>query len=109
MEAFSLNNRKIWDEKEQKTEFGSIYSQQITGILPGMRPEVAGILQEMAGYRYIVKLESRNRKSWLIGSPDEGLEFSADGSTSEANGLNAYSISWSGNTVKRAYGYSPIL
>lgn len=109
MEAFSLNNRKIWDEKAQKTEFGSIYSQQITGILPGMRPEVAGILQEMAGYRYIVKLESRNRKSWLIGSPDEGLEFSADGSTSEANGLNAYSISWSGNTVKRAYGYSPIL
>lgn len=109
LEAFSISNRKIWDEKQQQTEFGNYFSQQITGILPGMRPEVAGILEEMSEYRYILKLNARNQNTWLIGSPDEGLEFSADGSTSEANGLNAYSISWSGNTVRRAYGYAPIL
>jgi len=63
-------------------------------------------IEEMEQMRFLVKLTDRNGRTWLIGSLEEGLEFRATASAGALQGLNAYSIQFSGLQAHRAASYA---
>lgn len=102
-----LPQSKPWNENQVDSENGPLFEQQIAGIIPGVNPTASGMLMEMTGYRYIVKIQARNGHIFLVGTIDEGLAFTAPGTTSDQSGLNNYAITFRGQTSRRAHGYVP--
>lgn len=97
-----------WNENQATGEQGKNYTQEIVAVIPNMRVEVEPVLEQMSEHRFCVKYTDRNGKVWLIGTPNFGLEFSADGvGGSRGSGLNSYKIKFQGLTPRRAVGYEP--
>lgn len=103
-----LPSRDVYSEQGATGEQGPFYEQTVQGIVPGLRPAVQQQFDLMARMRFVVRLRDKNRRYWLIGSMDEGLNFSAAGTTSEHGGLNAYTISFTGLSDKRTVAYNPV-
>jgi len=98
-----------WQERHRRTEQGPEYGQEISGIIPKLRPEVTGEFGLMDGHRYLVRFTDKNGKPWLVGREWEPLEFTVDAQTgSTGGGLNNYDFRFSGVTTKRAFGYVPV-
>lgn len=98
-----------WEERQRIGEQGSEYGQEVSGIIPNLRPEVAGELEKMAGHLYLVHFTDRNDKNFLIGRLWEPLEFQANAETGSRNGgLSSYTFKFTGTTSKRAFGYVPV-
>lgn len=98
-----------WRERMRKPDQGPEWEQDISGVMPKLRPEVTGELALMARERFLVRLTDRNGKPWLIGRAWEPLEFtySADSGSTDG-GLNAYSFQFGGVTTRAAFGYTPV-
>jgi len=102
----SLDN--IWNEDERRSKQGKYYPQRIAGIAPNLRPEVSGEFDRMADHTFILKITDKNKRVWLIGTPETPLEFKAPGTSGKGSQKNAYQIQFTGNTLHRAYGYQPV-
>ena len=98
-----------WQERQRRTDQGPEYAQEVSGVMPKLRPEVTGEFALMAGHRFLVQFTDRNSKPWLIGRLWEPLEFQASAATGGTDGgLNSYSFSFEGVTTRRAFGYVPV-
>lgn len=98
-----------WEEGDRRTDQGPEYAQDIAGVIKGLRPEVTGEFQKMAGRRFLVKFTDRNARPWLVGRLWEPLDFTAQAQTgSGSGGLASYNFRFSGITTKRAFGYVPV-
>jgi len=94
-----------WSESNQAAPQGAYYPSRLTGLVRGLRPAVSLLLWEMEEYRYLVRFTDRKGAAWLIGSMQSPLDFRADADTGDQDGgLNAYSISFFGDCVRRAIG-----
>ncbi|NBW09826.1 MAG: hypothetical protein EBR82_17555 [Caulobacteraceae bacterium] len=95
-----------WQEQESNSLDGTTYSQQLSGILPNVRVDVQAIFQEMDRYRFVLRLKDKNKKVWIIGSPNNPLTFSATATNGDDN---SYQIKFEGVAVRRTRGYVPTL
>lgn len=97
----------VWEEVPVDDAQGVRYNQTLRTTVPGLRPGVQVELDEMQRMRFVIRLTDTNGRTWLIGDLDEGLKFTAQATTSERNGLNAYDIQFQGVTRRRAPEYDP--
>jgi hypothetical protein len=98
-----------WQENQKEQKAGTFYEQLFSGLTPNMRPEVNGEFQKMAKHRFILRLKDQNQQTWLIGTLDNPLRFSAKATTGNRKGFNQYQIRFQGVTKQRAFGFSPVL
>ncbi len=101
-----LPRDNAWQENRRANDQGVYYDQEISGIVPGLRAAASAEIEEMEHMRFLVKLQDRNARTWLIGSLEEGLDFSAQATTGPIGGLNAYTIRFSGLQLWRAASYA---
>lgn len=106
--ASLLPTQRTWGENSQRAQQGQYYEQTVGGNTAMLRPAVTALLERMEKVGYVLRLVDRNAQPWLIGSPDQLLYFTAQASTSNESGLNAYEIQWQGLTSRRGAGYVPI-
>lgn len=102
-----LHRGRSYSENPQRTPQGVFYEQTQEGIVPNLRPEVTGLLEEMEQYRYIALLIDRNAKPWIFGTLDHPMSFRAEATTGGESGLNHYRISFFGQSPRRMFGYDP--
>lgn len=95
-----------WQEVRREDDQGVYYDQSISGIIPGLRAAASAEIEQMEHMRFLVKLTDRNARTWLIGSLEQGLAFEADAAVGQVQGLNSYSIRFSGLQAWRAAGYA---
>lgn len=97
-----------WDQDTAIGEQGPGYTQNVNLILRNVRVEVEPVLEAMELLRWVLKLRDRNGKTWLIGTPEFGLDFTSPGAIGTADsGLNSYRLQFTGLTPRRAVGYVP--
>jgi hypothetical protein len=105
-----LSNQRPWNESQRNSPNGPYFEQQLSGVIPNLRPDVSGEFDAMTQYKFILKLEDRNGKTWLLGTLDHPFQFVCDGSAGAGSGaLNNYSIQFISQTPHRAYGFIPVL
>lgn len=98
-----------WQERHRKGEQGDLYEQEVEGIIPMLRAEVAGEFERMSHHLFLAQVTDRNGKAFLVGRQNEPLEFFATADTSNrTGGLASYKFRFAGQTSKRAYGYAPV-
>lgn len=102
-----LSGSTRWAEGENRNDQGSYYEQRLTGIVPKMRPEASSELELMSEYQYLIRLNDKNGKTWLLGTPDHPFYFQSDGTSGDGTGLNDYGIRFFSDTPWRAKGFVP--
>lgn len=95
--------RRSWREGNQSHPVGSIYPQSIQLETPTLKPAVQLEFTNMANMRFIMKLKDKNKRTWLIGTPEHPLRFLAPSEITPSS--NKYSLQFSGSTPSRAFGY----
>lgn len=101
--------KKVWNENQRNSNQGPTYEQSVSGNTPKMKPAVNLQFQEMANYRYILRLTDLNNQTWIIGTLDEPFTFSASATLGNNGSTNQYTISFESSTSKRAKGFVPVL
>jgi hypothetical protein len=95
-----------WQEQPASSLDGPSYSQQLSGVLPNIRVDIQSVFKDMDMYRFVLRLRDKNKKVWIIGSPENPLTFSATASNGDDN---SYAIKFEGVAVRRTRGYVPTL
>lgn len=104
-----LPQGRIWEEREVRTEQGKYFEQLVSGVIPALRPAVSGELDEMSEHRFLLRLTDRLGQPWLLGTLETPFDFAASALSGEnTGGLNSYQISFSTQTIHRAYGFVPL-
>lgn len=96
-----------WDQNSDEVQGVSVQEQRIRTTIQRMRPSVSVQLNQMEHLRFVLRLTDRNGEEWLIGDLAEGLQFRSQETTSDQAGLNAYTIEFSGLTLRKAAKYAP--
>jgi hypothetical protein len=100
-----LPSEDIWIENNNLAPSSPTFTQEITTIVPKLRPEASIELEAMSNMRFIVRLTDKHDQEWLIGDPRVGLSFNYRATSGSTNGLNSYSIGFSGITGRPSPGY----
>lgn len=98
---------KLWEEQQRVDAQGTSYEHRITGITPRMRPDVTDQFEQMAQYDYLLRLTDKAGQIWLIGTLEQPMQFSAAATSGTGTTRNQYSLTFSGSTSRRAYGFLP--
>jgi hypothetical protein len=106
--ALVLPTRQLWDERQGRGDQGRYYDQAVKAVAPGLRPDVAKEFDEMAQYRFLLRLWDQNNQPWLLGTLETPFDFSADGSSGETGGLANHAIRWESRTPRKAVGFVPV-
>lgn len=109
--AFTINNwltaptlpRRNWREGNQSHPVGSVYPQSIQLETPRLSGDVNTEFKNMSNMRFLIKLQDKNNKTWLVGTPEHPLRFLAPAEITPSS--NKYTLQFSGTTPCRAYGY----
>ena len=109
LEAYVLPGRRLWNERQRNSDQGKHYEQEVRAIVPNLIPTAAGELDEMADYRYLLRLTDQEGRPWLLGSLESPFDFTADGTTGESGQLKHHAIRFSSLTPHKAYGFVPVL
>lgn len=99
-----LQESITWQEQESNSLDGVSYTTQLSGVLPNVRVDVQELFDQMDQYRFVLRIRDRNKKVFIIGTPENPLTFSA--TLNNAND-NSYSIKFEGVVARRARGYVP--
>lgn len=103
-----LQTKRRWEEKGIRGKHGPSYDQLVQGIVPHLRPSVAGEFDRMAHRQFILRITDRNGQPWLLGSPSSPFLFTVLGTTGDSNvGLNSYAIRFYSKTPRKMTGYVP--
>lgn len=97
----------IWTENNTINASGPTFTQEISAILPNLRPSASIELEAMSNMRFIIRLTDKQDQEWLIGDPRIGLSFTYRATSGGTNGLNNYSIGFQGVTGRPSPGYDP--
>lgn len=95
-------------EQPGRTDQGKVYTPEVNGILRNMKPTVTGELEEMEEHRFLVRVTDANGNEWLLGTLDAPLDFQAEATDGEDNGLNSYRFRFGAQVPHRMAGYSPL-
>lgn len=102
-------NRSLWREDQRRSDQGKYYDQEVRGVRPNLKPEVSGELDEMAQYRYLLKIEDIEGRPWILGTLESPFDFEAGGTTGESGSLKHHIMRWVSQTPHKAYGFVPVL
>lgn len=101
----NIPTQEPWTTDQRSGGDGPYYDQTVKGVTPLLRPAVSVVFNKMANHRFLVRLKDKQGQQWLIGTPENPLDFgTADTVGTPQGGLNSYTFSFSGLTPKRAYG-----
>jgi hypothetical protein len=96
-----------YTEDTQSDANGLFYVKTITGFIPGDRPELISMLEDMVKERFIVLLKDPQGNYRLIGTPAAPLEFTANFSSGSANSdEKGYRFTFTVNSIVRSPVYS---
>ena len=98
-----------WNENQNRSKQGKYYETAAIGILPNMKEEVLIELERMANHLYLLKIEDKDGRPWILGTPEHPFSFSANGTSGEAGSLKNHSIRFAANTLRKAHGFIPVL
>ena len=110
LKAYLVPSPRNLRERQRTNKQGPFMEQTVQGVLPGYNASIAGELNAMKQYRYILRLTTREDNVFLVGSLEYPCNFSAALDTgSKASDLKAHSITWTSQVPEKAFGYVPII
>lgn len=108
--AYLTSDKQIWNEDQQPGRGqGKYYRQRVDGVAPNLIPAVAGEFDEMANYRYLLRLTDRDGRKWLLGTLESPFDFSTGATTGTSGQLKHHEVRWESETPHKAYGFVPVL
>jgi len=109
LKAPVLPDPRLFRERQRETKQGRYYDQTVEAIVPRHTPELAGEMNVMKQYRYILRLTNRNGSKFLVGTLEHPCIFESDLDTgSKTPDLKHHKIRWTSKNPEKAYGFNPI-
>lgn len=96
---------RLWREDPRSLNGRPVFSQSVSGTTPLLRPGVTGELARMLDYLFIIRVQDKNERWWIMGTPDTPFSFSYRAST---DGTPGYEISFTGDMIVPAAGYAAL-
>ena len=89
--GLAIDNTLDFEEKEEKSQHGNIYTPILKGAVQKLTPEYLTLFEEMSNDRFVVIHTDNNGYKYALGTKEEGLIFTFDRkSAPTASGLNAH-------------------
>jgi hypothetical protein len=94
--GLAIDNTLDYEEKEEKSTHGNIYTPILKGAVPKLTPEYLTLFEEMSNDRFVVIHTDNNGYKYVLGTKDEGLIFVFDRKSSpNAAGMNGHNFQFS--------------
>jgi hypothetical protein len=105
LKAPALQVGKIWNENQQLNEQGVYYEQTVNLIVPGLSPAASVEIDEMAYYRYLLRLKDRHNVHWVMGTLETPFRLISSGTSGDGGNRKQHQFIFQCETLKKAIGF----